>query len=576
MFEITVNNRVIDAEEGETILSALNRVGIRVPTLCHLPEMPPAGACRICIVEVEGADGDGLVPSCSFPVAEGMKIHTNSLKVINARKTLLELLLSNHPDDCLYCPKSSDCQLRKLAEEYGVRERAAGKRFREKLRDLTSPALIRDASKCILCGKCVRVCEEIQKVSAVEFVGRAGRTVISPAFHQSMNISSCVNCGQCTLVCPTGALVEHSSLDQVTAAIGDPEQYVVIQHSPSVVLAVAEEFGLKNGMDVPGLLNAALRRIGFKKVFNSSFAADISIMEQSAEFVERLKSGDRLPLIASCSSASIKYIEEFYPEFIPNLSTCRSPQGILAALIKTRLAEQEGIPAGRIFCIAAGSCTARKFEATRAELGRNDAPDIDAVLTSRELLRLIKLYGVDFNSLMPEPADPPFSVRSTAGKLFDVSGGATEAILRTTHRLITGRELKSMKIEAVRGLDGIKETSIRIGEYDIGVVVVSGLGNARRILDQMKSGVRKDAMFLEVRACPGGCVAGGGQPFDCSPERIKTRMQALYSIDQNEHLRTAHMNPDVKKLYEQLGGCPGSPEACALLHTGYNKRDVFI
>ena len=303
MFEITVNNRVIDAEEGETILSALTRVGIRVPTLCHLPDLPPVGACRICIVEVEGAEGDGLVPSCSYPVAEGMRIFTNSRKVINARRTLLELLLSNHPDDCLYCQKSRDCRLRTLAEEYGVRERTPGKRFREKLRDLTGACVVRDASKCILCGKCVRVCEEVQKVSAIGFVGRAGRTVVAPAFHQSMNVSSCVGCGQCTLVCPTGALVEHSSLDRVAAAVGDPEKCVVIQHSPAVVLAVAEEFGLKPGMDVPGLLNAALRRIGFRKVFNSAFAADIAIQEQSKELVERLKSGENLPLIAALHRA---------------------------------------------------------------------------------------------------------------------------------------------------------------------------------------------------------------------------------------------------------------------------------
>lgn len=575
MLKIMVNNRAVEAMEGESVLSALTRVGIRIPTLCNLPDLPPSGACRICIVELEGAPGDGLVPSCSYPVREGMRILTNSRKVIQARKTVLELLLANHPDDCLYCPKSSDCQLRKLAEEYGVRERVASKRSREKLRDLTSPALIRDASKCILCGRCVRVCGEIQNVSAVEFVGRAIRTAVAPAFHQSMNVSSCVNCGQCTLVCPTGALVEHSSLKEVTEAIGDPDYFTVIQHSPSVVLAVAEEFGLKNGADAAGLLNAALRQIGFKKVFNSSFAADVSIMEQAAEFEARLKSGTRLPMIASCSSASIKYIEEFYPELIPNFSSCRSPQGILAALIKTRLAELEGVPPERIFSVAAGACTARKFEATRMELERNDVPDLDAVLTSRELLRLIKLYGVDFSTLTPEPADPPFSVRSTAGKLFDVSGGACEAILRTTHRLITGRELKSMKIEAVRGLEGIKETSIRIGSYEIGVTVVSGLGNARRVLDQLKSGGRKNTMLLEIRACPGGCIAGGGQPFYSSPERIKARMQALYSIDQNEHLRTAHMNPDVKKLYEQLGG-PGSADARALLHTEYRRRRVFL
>lgn len=569
MFEITVNNRVIDAEEGETILSALTRVGIRVPTLCHLPDLPPVGACRICIVEVEGAEGDGLVPSCSYPVAEGMRIFTNSRKVINARRTLLELLLSNHPDDCLYCQKSRDCRLRSLAEEYGVRERTPGKRFREKLRDLTGASVVRDASKCILCGKCVRVCEEVQKVSAIGFVGRAGRTVVAPAFHQSMNVSSCVGCGQCTLVCPTGALVEHSSLDSVTAAVGDPEKCVVIQHSPAVVLAVAEEFGLKPGMDVPGLLNAALRRIGFRKVFNSAFAADIAIQEQSKELVERLKSGANLPLIAACSSA-VPFIEEFYPEFIPNLSTVRSAQGILASLIRTRFAKAEGIPPDRIFCVAAAPCTARKSEAAHAVPGGEAA--LDAVLTSRELLRLIRLYGIDFNSLIPEPADTPFAVRSTAGKLADVSGGTAEAILRTTHRLLSGRELKSMKIESVRGLDPLKETTIRVGDTEIGVVVVSGLGTARRVLDLIRSGVMRDVKLLEIHACPGGCIAGGGQPFGAAPEKIKARMQALYSIDQSEHLRTAHSNPDVRALLETVS----APESAELFHTVYAPRDVIV
>ena len=569
MFEITVNNRVIDAEEGETILSALTRVGIRVPTLCHLPDLPPMGACRICIVEVEGAEGDGLVPSCSYPVAEGMRIFTNSRKVINARRTLLELLLSNHPDDCLYCQKSRDCRLRTLAEEYGVRERTPGKRFREKLRDLTGACVVRDASKCILCGKCVRVCEEVQKVSAIGFVGRAGRTVVAPAFHQSMNVSSCVGCGQCTLVCPTGALVEHSSLDSVTAAVGDPEKCVVIQHSPAVVLAVAEEFGLKPGMDVPGLLNAALRRIGFRKVFNSAFAADIAIQEQSKELVERLKSGANLPLIAACSSA-VPFIEEFYPEFIPNLSTVRSAQGILASLIRTRFAKAEGIPPDRIFCVAAAPCTARKSEAAHAVPGGEAA--LDAVLTSRELLRLIRLYGIDFNSLIPEPADTPFAVRSTAGKLADVSGGTAEAILRTTHRLLSGRELKSMKIESVRGLDPLKETTIRVGDTEIGVVVVSGLGTARRVLDLIRSGVMRDVKLLEIHACPGGCIAGGGQPFGAAPEKIKARMQALYSIDQSVHLRTAHSNLDVRALLETVS----APESAELFHTVYAPRDVIV
>lgn len=574
VFEITVNNRVIDAEPGETILSALKRVGIRVPTLCHMSDMMPTGACRICIVEVEGEDG--LVPSCSYPVQEGMRIWTNSQKVINARKTLIQLLLSNHPDDCLYCSKSSDCQLRSLAEEYGVRERTPKRKFREKLKDITSPSIIRDPTKCILCGKCVRVCCEVQQVSAIDFVGRGSRTVVSPAFNRSMNISSCVNCGQCVLVCPTGALTEHSQLEDIINVIGDHEKYIVIQHAPSVALSIAEEFGLKPGADIPGLLNAALRQIGFARVFDTSFAADLTAVEEAHELINRLRSGDGLPMFTSCSPSWVKFVEEFYPEFIPNLSTCKSPQGMLGAVIKTFFARQAGIPSATIYSVAAMPCTAKKFEATRAELGRNDDPDIDAVITVRELLRMIKLYGIDFNSLQPEPADNPFGTRSTAGKLFGVTGGVAEATLRTTHRLLTGRELKTLKIEAVRGLDGIKEATIKMGDQEIGVAVVSGLGNTRKLLDEIKAGLHKNLKFVEVMACPGGCIAGGGQPFSTNPERIKNRMQALYALDQSEHLRTAHENPEVKRLYSEFLGEPGGDAAQAILHTAFAPRDVYI
>ncbi len=573
MVEITVNNRVINADPGETILSALNRVGIRVPTLCHMAGMMPTGACRICVVEVEGEEG--LVPSCSSPVREGMRIWTNSQRVINARKTLIQLLLSNHPDDCLYCSKSSDCQLRSLAEEYGIRERSPKRKFREKLKDITSPAIIRDPTKCILCGKCVRVCSEVQEVAAIDFVGRGSRTVVSPAFNRSMNISSCVNCGQCVLVCPTGALTEHSRLKDITNIIGEHEKTIVIQYGPSVPLSIAEEFGLKPGADIPGLLNAALRQIGFAKVFDTSFAADLTAVEEAHEFVDRLKKESHLPLFTSCSPSWVKFVEEFYPEFLPNLSSCKSPQGMLGAVIKTFFAQQSGIPASEIYSVAAMPCTAKKFEATRVELGRNDDPDIDAVITVRELLRMIKLYGIDFNALQPEPADNPFGTRSTAGKLFGVTGGVAEATLRTAHKLLTGRELKSLKIEAFRGLDGCKEATLKMGDREIDVAVVSGLGNARKLLEEIKEGMHRNLKFVEVMACPGGCIGGGGQPFSTNPERIKARMQALYALDQSEHLRTAHENPEVKRLYQEFLGEPGGDLAREVLHTTFAPRKVY-
>ena len=374
---------------------------------------------------------------------------------------------------------------------------------------------------------------------------------------------------------PTGALTEHSRLEDVTNVIGEHEKTIVIQYAPSVPLSIAEEFGLKPGADIPGLLNAALRQIGFAKVFDTSFAADLTAVEEAHEFVARLESGNNLPIFTSCSPSWVKFVEEFHPEFIPNLSTCKSPQGMLGAVIKTFFAKQAGIPASDIYSVAAMPCTAKKFEATRAELGRNDDPDIDAVITVRELLRMIKLYGIDFNALQPEPADNPFGTHSSAGKLFGVTGGVAEATLRTAYKLLTGRELKSLKIEAVRGLDGFKEATIKMGDREIGAAVVSGLGNARKLLEELKEGQHRNLMFVEVMACPGGCIAGGGQPFSTSPERIKARMQTLYALDQSEHLRIAHGNPEIKRLYREFLGEPGSDIAREVLHTTFTPRKVY-
>ena len=572
MFEIEVNNRTIQAEQGETILAALHRAGIQVPTLCHIEGLPPSGACRICVVELEGR---GLVPSCSFPVAEGMKIKTDSRKCIRARKTVIELLLANHPDDCLYCVRNKNCQLQDLAEEYGVRERRLTAKREEHTVDLTSPAIVRDQAKCILCGKCVRVCEEIQNVSAIDFAGRGSKTVISTAFDENLNVSSCINCGQCILVCPTGALREKSYIKEVRAALADPEKHVVIQHAPAISVTIAEEFGAPGGTDADGMLVTALKRMGFDSVFDTSFSADLTIMEEAAELVQRITTGGKLPMMTSCSPGWIKYVEQFYPEMRDHLSTCKSPQQMLGAVIKSYYAEKQGIKPENIFSVSVMPCTAKKFEIQRPGMGRNNIFDVDAVISTRELARMIRMYGIDFNELPASYADNPFGERTTAGKLFGASGGVMEAALRTAHFLITGKEMDELKVEAVRGLEGIKEAKINIGGKEVGIAVVNGIGNAAKLLEQIKEG-RDDLVFIEVMTCPGGCVAGGGQPLNTDKSKIHARLSAIYKIDSGGKVRVSHENSEIKKLYDEYLGEPLGEKSHHLLHTEYIERDVLI
>ncbi len=573
MFEIEVNNRMVGAREGETILTALKRAGINVPTLCHIEGLPPTGACRICVVEVEGQRN--LVPSCSFPVQPGMKIKTNSPRVVRARKTIIELLLANHPDDCLYCVRNENCELQKLAQVYGVRERRFVTKRTDHHLDISSVAIERDPAKCILCGKCVRTCEEIMGVSAIDFVGRGSSTEVAPAFKEGINVSSCINCGQCVMACPTGALREKSSVREVTEALNDPDKCVVFQHAPAVSVTLAEEFGLKPGVDVDGLMVAAFRRLGADRVFDTGFSADLTIMEEASELVHRLQNGGRLPMMTSCSPGWIKFVEEFYPDFIDNLSTCKSPQQMLGAVIKSFYAEREDIPPEKIYSVAVMPCTAKKFEATRPEMARHGRPDIDAVLTTRELARMIRTFGIDLTSSAPGHADRPFGERSTAGKLFGGSGGVMEAAIRTAHKMVTGEEMVSLRVQPVRGLDGVKEAQVEIAGTKLGVAVVSGLANARRILDQIRDG-RDDLHFIEVMTCPGGCIGGGGQPLGADPEAVKARLQALYQIDQVETVRESHKNLEVKRLYDEFLGEPLGEKSHSLLHTHYGQREVVV
>ncbi len=569
---LTINHREVEAAEGQTILDAVRAAGLNVPTLCHVKELVPTGACRMCVVEVEGARG--LVPACAYPVAEGMKVQTHSPRVVRARKTVVELLLSNHPDDCLYCARNGNCELQHHAENLGVRERRYVGHKNEHHVDASSASIVRDPAKCILCGRCVRVCEEIQHVACIDFIGRGADTVIGTTFNQGLNTSSCINCGQCVMVCPTGALREQSHIKQVTAALDDPDKFVIVQHAPSVSVTLAEEFGMKAGRDVDGVMVAALRRLGFDRVFDTSFSADLTIMEEGSELVDRINNGGKLPMLTSCSPGWVKFVEQHYPEFRENVSTCKSPQQMMGAIVKSFFAEKQGIDPKNIYSVSIMPCTAKKFEAERPEMARNGTPDIDAVLTTRELARLIRLRGVDMLALDPEAADTPFGQRSTAGKIFGASGGVMEAAIRSAYFLMTGEELQDLDVKSVRGLEGVKEAKVDIKGTTYGVAVASGLANARQLLEQIRHG-RDDLHFIEVMTCPGGCINGGGQPHTADPEAVRGRMKALYKLDRDETVRTSHGNRAIQRLYEEFLGAPLGHKSHELLHTTYiDRREV--
>jgi len=572
MITIEVNGRSIAAEKGESLLTALRRAAIRVPTLCHIDGLTATGACRMCVVEVEGQRG--LVPSCAFPVADGMKVRTHSPRALQARKTIIELLLANHPDDCLYCGRNGNCQLQQLAEELGVRQRRfAGDRTRHYI-DTSSPSIVRDPAKCILCGKCVRVCEEIQHVAAIDFIGRGSKAKVGTAFDEGLNVSSCINCGQCITICPTGALTEQSQIKEVLDALHDPNKVVVVQHAPAVSVTLGEEFAMPPGADVMGAMTAALRRLGFDRVFDTGFTADLTIMEEGSELVQRLTSGGKLPMLTSCSPGWIKFVETYYPDFLDNLSTCKSPQQMMGAVIKSYFAEREGLDPSRIYSVSIMPCTAKKFEAGRPEMGRDGVADVDAVLTTRELARIIRMCGLNLREMPSDTADTPFGERTTAGKLFGATGGVMEAAIRTAYHLVTGKELGNLEVQAVRGLTGVKEAHVQVDGIELGVAVVSGLGNASRLLDQIRAG-RNDLHFIEVMTCPGGCIGGGGQPIGANADAVRSRMQALYAIDAQETVRVSHHNEAVQRLYAEFLGKPLGEKSHHLLHTRYAPRGVL-
>lgn len=572
MVKLRINGQEVEVPEGTTILEAARTLGIDIPTLCHLEELKPSGSCRICCVEVKGMRG--LVPSCAYPVAEGMEVSTHAPRVQQARRHIIELLLANHPDDCLYCPKNGACQLQELAGMYGIMERKFIGRKRHYPMDSTSPSIERDPDKCILCGRCVRVCKEIQTVGAIEFVGRGFDTIVLPAFAEDLHNTSCVNCGQCTLVCPTGALRERRSIDQVVGALRNLAKHVVVQVAPAVRVALGEEFGLPYGTNVTGQMVTALRQLGFDAVFDTQFSADLTIMEEGTELIQRLSSGENLPLLTSCSPGWIKYIEHFYPDYLPNLSTCKSPQQMLGAVIKTYYAKQKLINPEDIYVVSVMPCTAKKFEATRPEMEGAAGRDVDAVLTTRELALMIKQAGISFTELPPGEFDDPLGASTGAGALFGTTGGVAEAALRTVYYLVEGKLPEQIEFTPVRGLENIKEVELVLGGKQIRCAVAHGLGAARYLMEEALP--KMEYHFVEIMACPGGCIAGGGQPvsFGRGMEAKKLRQEAVYALDRKAKLRFSHENPAVQALYEKFLGEPGSEKAHELLHTHYVRRGI--
>jgi iron-only hydrogenase group A len=570
---ITVNNKQVVANPNETVLDVLNREGIHVPTLCHLKGMLPTGACRMCVVE-DMTTGK-LITSCSTPVFEGLSVMTHSQRVTESRKTIVELLLSNHPDDCLFCVRNRNCELQTLSDELCVTERRISGKKNKLPIDRTSASIIRDPEKCILCGRCVRVCEEVMGVGCIDFVNRGSLSVVGTAFNKGLNVSSCVNCGQCIMVCPTGALTEQNHFNEILDALQDPEKKVVIQYAPSISVSIAEEFGMNAGKDINGIMNSAIRKMGFDFVFDTTFGADLTIMEESSELIDRIVNKKILPLITSCCPGWVKFAEQYTPDFIPNISSCKSPQQMMGAIVKSYFAEHENINPEQIYSVSIMPCTAKKFEGQRDEMTQNGISDVDAVLTTRELVKMIRMFGIDMDTLSPEIADSPLGSRTSAGKLFGATGGVAEAAIRTAYHTLTGKELVDFKIPALRYMIGRKEAKIKIGDLDLGVAVVNGLANAKVLLEEIRNG-RNDIHFIEVMACPGGCVGGGGQPIKMDEEAVKIRIRSLYDIDENESIKVSHKNPDVIKLYADFLEKPLSHKSHHLLHTHYQKRDVIL
>ncbi len=577
LITLTIDGQEIKAKKGTTILQAAKTVGIDIPTLCFLKDINEVGDCRMCIVEIEGRRG--FATSCIQKVEEGMVVHTNTQNVSEARRVILDLILSNHHRDCLTCTRNGNCELQQLAKKFNVLDIEFEGEISEHEIDNLSPSIVRDFNKCILCRRCVATCKNVQEIGAIDCINRGFESCISTVGNYSLNDVNCTNCGQCIQSCPTGALHEKETIDDVWMKLKDPDTYVIAQTAPAVRVALGEEFGMDIGTNVTGKMVTALQRLGFDKVFDTNTGADFTIMEEANEFIERFTENDNLPMITSCSPGWVKYIEMNYPELLPHLSTCKSPHQMLGSLLKTYYAKKEGIDPEKIYVVSIMPCVAKKFERQRPEMKNNGLYDVDNVITTRELSRMIKQANIEFENLEENKFDNPMGEATGAGAIFGTTGGVMEAALRTAQDTLTGKDLEKIEFEQVRGGEGIKKATVNIAGKDINVVAASGLANAKKILEEIKEG-KADYQFVEIMACPGGCVMGGGQPIKSSKIRSevdvrKLRADALYSIDEKSTIRKSHENPVLKKIYEEYLEKPGSYRAEKLLHTKYQKREKY-
>jgi len=574
---LKINNTSVTVPEGTRILDAARQAGYDIPTLCYLKDLTNEGSCRMCVVEVKGARS--LVVSCVGTVAEGMEVFTNTPKVISSRKTTLELMLSNHKRECLSCVRSTNCELQKLALEYGCDDKRFEGEHTHVTVEAVNPYLVRDNDKCILCRRCVAMCSKIQSVGVIGANRRGFNTEIGCAFNRNLGDVDCVACGQCIKVCPTGALTEVDDTAKVVEALNDPDKYVIFGTAPSVRVALGEEFGNPIGTDVEGKMVAAIKRFGADKVFDVNMTADLTIMEEGTELLERLADKNAvLPMITSCSPGWIRFIEFNYPELLGHLSSCKSPQQMFGAVMKTYYAKANNIDPKNIYVVSCMPCTAKKEEILRDDQAASGYPDVDVVLTTRELARLIKKYGINFNNLPNEQFDDPIGYGTTAGLIFGATGGVMEAALRTVYEIVTGKTLEKLDFEAVRGVEGIKEATVDLAGKTIKVAAVNTLSKAREVMEKIKNG-ECNYTFIEVMACPGGCVNGGGQPIVSSELLNKgvdpraLRAAAIYKMDKDSPIRKSHENPVVKKLYAEYFEKPGSHIAHEVLHTTYVKRE---
>ncbi len=577
MINLTIDDQKISVPKGTTILQAAKQAGIDIPTLCFLKEINEVGDCRMCIVEVEGRKG--FATSCIQTVEEGMVVHTHTPNVLEARHVILDLIISNHSKDCLTCTRSGNCELQSLATKFNVLQvEFEGERTEHEIDDL-SPSIVRDFNKCILCRRCVAACKNVQKIGAIDCINRGFESCISTVGDHSLNDVNCTFCGQCIEACPTGALHEKETINDVWTKLKDPDSIAIVQTAPAVRVALGEEFGMEIGINVTGKMVTALKRLGFDKVFDTNTGADLTIMEEANEFINRFKNNDNLPMITSCSPGWVKYIEMNYPELLPHLSSCKSPHEMFGAIIKTYYAKKENIDPKKIYVVSVMPCIAKKFERQREEMKEGELFDVDNVITTRELARMIKQANIEFNKLEDSKFDNPMGEATGAGAIFGVTGGVMEAALRTAQDTLMGKDLPKIDFEEVRGTQNIKRANIEINGKEIKVVAASGLANAKTILEEIKRG-KADYQFVEIMACPGGCIMGGGQPIKSSKIQAevdvkKLRAQALYSIDEKSVIRKSHENPVMKKIYKEFLGKPGSELAEELLHTAYEKREKY-